>query len=443
MKLIPNDCTKSIFQILLLSCYAVSLISSSNSKATVNISNLLLAGQNQQATIDNQVQNNNKNNNNNDQVQKITSRSTGSDNNNNINNKIILNNNKVDTAKINQSKTVDGIDIKNELPKRFQEDFGERDKIVDVLYQPKTTVDNDSKNKQKSILLLFKGAITHHTKRQALRKFYQTEVNPHFKDYNIQVKFLVGTDVKDFNNLQSSSNNDDNNNNNIRKTLISTLDTEILKEAKSFNDMIIGDFEDTYENLVLKSLLGLQWFTSLEEKSRPEYLLLIDDDVSVKINDLVRLLRNKEEENSKKTSRNLLIESSPENEKDPMLLCPWKNARRARVSRRGPWAVPIKTYPTNFWPSYCGGACYLLNYSAASKLHDAAKSAVAFDVNVEDAFVTGVLRVRAGFELESTRPICQHNLSKDSVTGQFLENRKNGNVQDNVGQVHMDIQKMK
>lgn len=430
MKLIPNDCTKSIFQILLLSCYAVSLISSSNSKATVNISNLLLAGQNQQATSNNnQVQNNNKINNNNDQVQKITSRSKGSDNNND---KIIIN--KVDNASINQSITVDGIDIKNELPKRFQEDFGERDKIVDVLYQPRV-VEGESKNKQKSILLLFKGAITHHSKRLALRKFYQTEVNPHFKDYNIQVKFLVGTDVKDFD-LQSSSNN----NNNIKKTLISTLDTEILKEAKSFNDMIIGDFEDTYENLVLKSLLGLQWFTSLEKDSRPEYLLLIDDDVSVKINDLVRLLRNKEEENSKRSSRNLLIESSSD---DPMLLCPWKNARRARVSRRGPWAVPIKTYPTNFWPSYCGGACYLLNHSAASKLHDAAKSAVAFDVNVEDAFVTGVLRVRAGFELESTRPICQHNLSKDSVTGQFLENRKNGNVQDNVGQVHMDIQKMK
>ena len=401
MKLIPNDCIKPIFQILLLSSNAINFISSTNSKATVNLSNLLVARQNLQPTI--------------------------------------INNNGDSNQSQNSQKTADGVDIKNELPQRFQQNFEKRDEIVNILHQPPLT---EKTNNQKTILLLFKGAITHHTKRLALRDFYKNEVSPHLKgkNFNIQVKFLVGTDSK----KQSNS--------------ISTLDEQILKEAQNYEDMIIGDFEDTYENLVLKSLLGLQWFTDLEDSYRPEYMLLIDDDVSVQVEDLVKLLKNKEEEidreknhhhltfNQRKSlSVNADLDSDETTkEQEPMLLCPWKNARRARVSRRGPWAVPIKSYPTNFWPSYCGGACYLLNFSAAEKLYEAAKTAVAYDVKVEDAFVTGVLRVRAGFDLESTRPICQHNLSKDSVTGQFLENRKNGVLRNGNEEVHLNtFQRMK
>ena len=34
----------------------------------------------------------------------------------------------------------------------------------------------------------------------------------------------------------------------------------ILKEAEDFNDIIIGDFYDTYENLPLKTYLGYQFY---------------------------------------------------------------------------------------------------------------------------------------------------------------------------------------
>ena len=41
----------------------------------------------------------------------------------------------------------------------------------------------------------------------------------------------------------------------VRRTHIS-----ILKEAEDFNDIIIGDFYDTYENLPLKTYLGYQFY---------------------------------------------------------------------------------------------------------------------------------------------------------------------------------------
>ena len=34
----------------------------------------------------------------------------------------------------------------------------------------------------------------------------------------------------------------------------------IIREAKEFNDVIVGDFLDTYENLPLKTYLGYQFF---------------------------------------------------------------------------------------------------------------------------------------------------------------------------------------
>ena len=36
--------------------------------------------------------------------------------------------------------------------------------------------------------------------------------------------------------------------------------TGIIKEAKQHNDMVVGDFPDTYENLPIKTNLGYQFF---------------------------------------------------------------------------------------------------------------------------------------------------------------------------------------
>ena len=114
MKLIPNDCIKPIFQILLLSSNAINFISSTNSKATVNLSNLLVARQNLQPTI--------------------------------INNDV-----HVSSQNTNSQKTADGVDIKNELPQRFQQNFEKRDQIVNILHQPPLIEKTNQKNIQTKI----------------------------------------------------------------------------------------------------------------------------------------------------------------------------------------------------------------------------------------------------------------------------------------------------
>ena len=49
----------------------------------------------------------------------------------------------------------------------------------------------------------------------------------------------------------------------------------IFKEAEDFNDIIIGDFYDTYENLPLKTYLGYQFYHDQCEVSHKFYVMII------------------------------------------------------------------------------------------------------------------------------------------------------------------------
>lgn len=228
------------------------------------------------------------------------------------------------------------------------------------------------------LLILVKGAINHISERHDLRLQYRS-------NNQTDVRFVVG------------------------RSYDSDMNLQLIHENESENDIIIGDFEDTYNNLVLKSLTALKWYKNINIKNRPEYVLLVDDDVVVNLPVLLATINQK---------------SRVDTSDDPFLLCPWKNPRNARVTRRGPWAVSIDKYPGSHWPTYCGGACYMVNWSAASKLYDASTTLQDdVDVPIEDAFVTGILRKRAGLPAYNTRPLCAHHFKKDSVTGQFLEQK--------------------
>lgn len=382
----------------------------------------------------------------------------------------------------------------NSLPERFRKDLDQpRRTVVKILHQPQETnqistneegnpgLDESTGNgnigilasprslgipfepkKKTELLLLVKGANIHKSKRTALRNYYRnlkeneslSNYRQFLDKYDIKIKFIVGKSAVssrkakisyETSATQKTSNSDgwDTSAPSNNQTSSSYLDEQILQESKEFNDIIIGDFEDTYENLVLKSLTGLEWYTQQDKRHRSDYLLLVDDDVEVQVPELLQLVKNKEAEaaqkaeslqrkNKKRGTKDDSGDVKEDVEQDPMLLCPWKNARRARVSRRGPWGVPIKTYPSSYWPSYCGGACYLMNYQAAKDLYESAKKTVAFDVHVEDAFITGVLRQRANLQLESTRPVCVHHASKDSATGKWLEDQKEKRIQPQV-----------
>lgn len=322
------------------------------------------------------------------------------------------------------------IDFNNTLPKRFLDNLEQpRQHLVEIIHRPKNINENASKpvpqisqqkntsklseklknqilaaqqNKKKATIhLLVKGALDHFQERQNIRRKFRLLDDRN--NHEIIVHFLVGKELNKYEEIRKSHLN------NLNNTELS-VPVSIKNEIETYDDIIVGNFIDTYDNLVYKSLTGLEWFIrQTKSKRNNQYLMLIDDDVDLKIPELYKLIEKQQENTANKQQ----------------LFCPWKNARRARVSRRGPWGVPISIYPASHWPSYCGGACYLMNIIAAEQLYDSALNIKTFDVKVEDAFMTGVLRERARFELEAVNPICVHHVKEDSVTGRFIESQAN------------------
>ena len=63
-------------------------------------------------------------------------------------------------------------------------------------------------------------------------------------------------------------------------------DVANAREAKEYNDMLIGDIVDNYVNNIIKLYMGLLWSSSWA----PRYILKADDDVYVRIPNLIEHL---------------------------------------------------------------------------------------------------------------------------------------------------------
>ena len=143
-------------------------------------------------------------------------------------------------------------------------------------------------------------------------------------------------------------------------------DYDIMAESKRFNDIILGDFKDSYINLTRKVLMGIKWMTTYCD--RAEYILKADSDIFIHIPRLVEML--KKSKNSDGSIYGHLYLSS-------------------KVQRKGKWAVPLTEYPLPNYPAYVSGNSYVISGDVARKLWIASQYMPY--LSVEDVFITGVL----------------------------------------------------
>jgi len=68
----------------------------------------------------------------------------------------------------------------------------------------------------------------------------------------------------------------------------------ILAEAKKFDDIIIGNFKDTYENLPLKTFLGYQFYSDFCS-DHDGIVQFIDDDTFVRFDQMEEILQNRKQ----------------------------------------------------------------------------------------------------------------------------------------------------
>ena len=66
----------------------------------------------------------------------------------------------------------------------------------------------------------------------------------------------------------------------------------ITSEADKYDDILLGDYVDTYFNLTWKTVTNLRWLSTFCDKSHHDTFLLIDDDHRVNLSMVMRFFQN-------------------------------------------------------------------------------------------------------------------------------------------------------
>ena len=169
----------------------------------------------------------------------------------------------------------------------------------------------------------------------------------------------------------------------------------IQREGKSFQDLIILDIMDSYRNLSLKSVAGLQWTDQFCTGAM--FVLKADDDAYVHLPILVKLLNRNEMKNqlSQNNSivRSALFSSNKSSHNLNHVLPSITNHglvgavnTKSRVMRHGLWGLDYNIHPAEFYPDYCSGNLYLMNRTTVHIILAAAQSTLSDDADTQASY---------------------------------------------------------
>ncbi|XP_074660163.1 beta-1,3-galactosyltransferase 1-like [Tubulanus polymorphus] len=172
--------------------------------------------------------------------------------------------------------------------------------------------------------------------------------------YDIDVKFVLG------------------------KTRLTTSRREsLLREMNDNNDIIVGDFDDTYRNLTLKTIFAIRWVVA--NCRRAKYVMKTDHDVAVNIDNLMTMLA---------------LDAPSGIVGD--CFGPFAPIRRPDDK----WYTPMSEYSLSYFPKYCSGIGYVVSMNAARAL--VRLSPVVRPLAMEDVYV-GLLLSKLGVEKRRVR----------------------------------------
>ena len=146
-----------------------------------------------------------------------------------------------------------------------------------------------------------------------------------------------------------------------------------MGEIRRFQDILQGDFVDSYDNLTLKTLLILKTMSEIAPCRRAHYLLKCDIDVFVNVPRLVAELQK-----YKSQLRNILGYTLP-----PGL-----------VYRNGKYAITVDEYPLKRYPRYSAGPAYVISNDLSYELFKTSEYVPFF--RIKDVYVTGILPALKG-----------------------------------------------
>jgi hypothetical protein len=158
---------------------------------------------------------------------------------------------------------------------------------------------------------------------------------------------------------------------------------QIELENEVYDDIVQGNFVDSYRNLTYKHTMVFKWF--LENCSNVKYLLKTDDDVFINTPKLVEYLKGE------KPNDGML-------NKTDLVLCHVRNSAYP-TRNEGKWKVTFEEYSRETYPRYCIGPIILYSNDAVVKLYKGAQMAKFFWI--DDVLITGLVAETMKIRAES------------------------------------------
>ncbi|XP_066600492.1 beta-1,3-galactosyltransferase 5 [Prorops nasuta] len=194
--------------------------------------------------------------------------------------------------------------------------------------------------------------------RSALRSAYPNE---ELNELGIQRIFLLGLLNK------------------INKPIINISQSALLDEANRFHDILQGNFIESYKNLTLKHLMGLQWVVN--NCINAQFIMKMDDDIVANLYEMPQLLKDNLINNN--TISGYILRS----------MKPIRNTSSK-------WFVNKVDYPFDVYPDFASGWLYITTLPVARKIVDSVSLNQQY-FWIDDVFITGILREELGIKLNS------------------------------------------
>lgn len=160
------------------------------------------------------------------------------------------------------------------------------------------------------------------------------------------------------------------------------IEEQLKQESEHYQDIILGNFIDSYFNLTLKSLSMINWMKS--HCHQAQHLMKIDDDVTlVPKSRLIKILKYRK----KKSGSNFIMG--------------FKLNYHRNTNPYHKWYDPTSL---NYNGTFLSGPSYVISGDVIDRLWASAMEIPLF--HLEDVYVTGMLAGQAGVKLYHTSSFC-------------------------------------
>jgi len=152
----------------------------------------------------------------------------------------------------------------------------------------------------------------------------------------------------------------------------------IKNEKRLYDDLVIANFVDSYDNLTLKTMATLEWVDTYCNIS--EYVLKTDDDMFINVPNLLKFIDRIEAEDKKRPKLY------------GRLARKWKPVR----NKRSKYYISFQQYKKTVYPDFNTGPAYLFSTRIVRPLFE--KGMEKTYLKLEDVYTTGIVADELGIK---------------------------------------------